>query len=178
MMELKLERAEVININDPDNKGRIQVRVLPDLENVEDSLLPWVWPFNTLGMSSDEFSMNLPDEGSMVWVVFNHREMFREGFYLSGSYIPGHFKYGSVESSINGIADTSNVSYPDVRFYKSKSGNIYFENTDNGECGLLQANGTYAVFNDGGFVLDNGNGHFELESGGAVVVNNNLRVEP
>lgn len=179
MRDIFFKQAKVINNNDLERKARIQVRVLPDLQDVrKEVLLPWVLPFNNSGMAQEQYSMDLPKVGSMVWVFFYHSEMYLDGFYINGSFIEGFFDFDSIAERINAITEIgSNVAYPNLRFRLSQSGNIYFENTENGECGIVKSNGAYALLNNEGFALDNGLGNIRMEANGNVIVNNNFKVE-
>ena len=148
-MRLSLHFADVIDNNDPNQKAMIQVRILPEMKDFDEAKLPWVRPFINTGMSEDQYSMNLPENDSKVWVVFID-EFFREGYYLAGAFIDGFFDFSAVQTSLNKIAELSDTTYNNIRFNRLADGTVIFHNDNTGEVGIYHSSGKYIVIDDSG----------------------------
>jgi len=68
MTDLKLYNAFVISNDDPERKGRVQIRILPEMTDVEDIDLPWVVPFVSQSSSTTQEKDVFPI-GSNLWVL-------------------------------------------------------------------------------------------------------------
>lgn len=146
-MNLNLRYATVIDKNDPDKKGRVQVRILPELKDVKENFLPWADPF-IVGSDSGNFASHLPEDGSVVKVLVD--KDFKYFYYIGGAYIEEVFDYGSIESSLGGVEELSSTNYPEINFQKLSDGSIFFHNALSGDLGILQSTGSYVVINDSG----------------------------
>lgn len=60
-------RALVVDNNDPDNLGRLEV-ILPE-RDPKRPLPNWAWPFNTYG-GNDYGAYDIPRKGDFVWLMF------------------------------------------------------------------------------------------------------------
>jgi len=155
MNDLLLRYATVIDKSDPDEKGRIQVRILPELKDVKESLLPWADPY-VVGSDSTNVSMHLPEEGQTVKVLVD--KLFKYFYYIGGAYLDELFDYEGIESSLSSVAELSSSSYPDINFKLLSDGTVFFHNAVNGDVGIIQSTGTYLVVNDAGEIYLNVNG--------------------
>lgn len=90
-------RALVTNIQDPDNRGRVQLR-LPAL--AADDLLPWA-TLCTPYADNDQGLVILPEVGSQVVVAFEAGDMHRP--YVVGSIWSGHLPLPHGPQSSNNI---------------------------------------------------------------------------
>jgi hypothetical protein len=145
---LKLYYATVVDIEDPDEKGKIQIQILPELESVKESSLPWAMPWFNRGMSADEYSFSVPPVDSKIWVLVD--DYWTEFYYLTGTFIEGYFDYSSVKSEIDNIDEVSETTYPNINFMLFENGNILFQNISNGDTGFLHKSGNYYVINSDG----------------------------
>ncbi len=159
-MQLSLHYATVIDNNETNKKSMIKERILPEMKDFDSNKLPWVRPFINQGMSEDQYSFNPPENDSKIWVVFTDK-YFKEGYYLSGSFIDGHFNYTSVQTDLNKIAELSNTAYPNIRFNRLPDGTIMFHNNSTGEVGIYHSSGQYVV----------------IDNTGAVTISKNLDVD-
>lgn len=155
-----LRRAVVIDNDDTqfdNNKlSRIKVRVLPEMKDVKNQDLPWIEPFmNSIGVSTDTREHRVPDIDSQVFVLVMDTS-WQTIRYLSGFYINGFAAYTKWETDISSeISDISSQTYPQPNEFKIyKDGSAYFRNTDTGEFGYYNSNGTYTVFDtDGNYIV-------------------------
>jgi len=151
-----LRRAIVIEYDDSQFDGnklsRIQVRILPEMKDVKNKDLPWIEPFsNSIGVSTDCREHKVPDVDSQVYVLVldNYWQTIR---YLSGFFINGFAGYEKWENDISSeISDIDSQTYPQPNEFKIfKDGSAYFRNTETGEFGYYNVNGTYTVFDSDG----------------------------
>lgn len=157
MIKLDLYYANVVDNNDEDKLGRLQVRILPDFKDIKDALLPWAKPFVSSGFSATNYSMTLPEIGSNVWILAD--EDFRYFRYLFGSYSEGLFDYEAIETALGDVTEMSDKEYPNVDFDLSNDGSIAFHNRVSGDHGYLHYTGTYYVIDtDGHFYVTHNDG--------------------
>jgi hypothetical protein len=57
MIKLDLYYANVVNNNDPDKLGKLQIKILPEFKDMKESLLPWARPFMSSGFSATNNSI-------------------------------------------------------------------------------------------------------------------------
>ena len=174
MKQVGIQKAVVESINDPDEIGRIQVRILPEMIGVDNDLLPWVRPFNVGGMTRNEFSFNPPPENSRVWVMFIDK-YYKKGYYLSGQHIDGFFSYVTAKNKAEQTGE-SGTAYPNLKFYMMEDGGLIFYNTQTGNMGAVHKDGSYVYLQGNSIVLNNGTGMIEMQSNGTVDINGNLTV--
>jgi len=155
-----LRRAFVIDNNDSAFDGnkfsRIKVRVLPEMKDVKTTNLPWIEPFsNSTGVSTDAREHKVPDIDSQVFVLVMD-EYWQNIKYLSGFFIQGFVGYEKWTDDVSSnISDIDSQTYPQPNEFKIyKDGSAYFRNTDTGEFGYYNTNGTYTVFDkDGNYFI-------------------------
>lgn len=162
MFKFNLYYATVIDNSDPDKAGKIQIKILPEFNDIRDSDLPWAKPFFNMGMSAKEFNKITPKKDSKIWVLADI--YFEEIFYLSGVYIDGFFDYASVKDKIDEIDETSSTSSPNIDFIKFDNDNILFNNIVNGDIGILHTSGSYYLIkSDGKIYMYNGTIKIKIE---------------
>lgn len=192
MYEVKLYYATVIdnddqNHDDGSKKGRIKIKVLPEMEGIKDDFLPWVEPFFTRGMAEGSFSYHSPEIGDKVWVIFIDK-FWKNGYYLTGAFISGFFAESDVTSKMGDIAETVDTIYPNLKFEYMIDGSLLFYNTDTGDKGFINKNGwyffidtdgkTYWYFVDQEMKIYNDNTEIYIEDDGKITVttNNDIQV--
>ena len=106
-----LYRGIVEDNNDPEGLGRCKIRV-PSIHgqlNYPVSMLPWARPVVLSPVKEGRGSVNLPDNGDIVWVLFegSNKEF---PIYLGGTYATGEI---AIDPDIVDfyIEDNSNISY-------------------------------------------------------------------
>lgn len=151
--DLKLYYAKVIDINDPDQKGKIKIKILPHMKDIEENLLPWYDPFLGTG-NNQELSFSPPEVGTNIFVIVESTS-FRNGFYLSPTHIEGFFDYSGIKSSLNSVTELSSNNYPEIEFKRFNTGTIIFHNKINGDIGLLHSSGTYQIIDSNGYFYIN-----------------------
>lgn len=164
-----LWRAEVVSVKDPENRGRIQVRILhlhpassitgtgqelslsglvKPQTGIPDGYCPWAEPAFPFGGSLDNGFLMLPKVGSTVWIGF---EM---GF--TGNPVWLGAWYGGEEVPIEFESDPENI-----RMIRTPHGHTFlFSDQPNAECVYLETKLGHTVFlNDQG-----GNEHIQIRT--------------
>lgn len=182
---MDLDYAKVEDINDPEKKGRIRVRVLPQLKDVKKELLPWYDPFEGTS-TGEEMSFNPPKIGSLVLVQVTS-STFKKGFYCSSLHTRNLFNYDVISDSLSNIDEISDTSYPNVKFKLLEDGSIMFNNTNTGDLGIFHSTGSYSIIRGNGSLINysveairsyNDNGFFEIKVNGQFNANDNFTVDP
>ena len=155
--DYKLYRGKVISNTDPDNFGRMQIQVLPHMNDVVDStMFPWVSPFMGTGDSDRQSYTPLPI-GTKVYVLSTH--MFRENYWIAPKHIEGLFDFDSVNSDLSGISENGSFNLENLKFIQYESGNIHFENVKTGNTGILHQSGAYTLLDATGNIIFNAKGN-------------------
>ena len=151
MVDLKLYYGQVIDNIDKDNKGKIQVKILPEMKDVPDNETIWCHPF--VG-GEKTVKLDVPEIGEKVWVLSEPDFVFG-AFYIGESSLNGAVDLASIKSSINGVAPVGDIS--EVEFKSYSSGNIVFINKKTGAMGFIHNKGTTAIVDgDGNFIIEAG----------------------
>ena len=87
--------AKVIKNNDENQLGKIQVRIYPELIDVDEDFLPWVdFYSNSLnGTSEDSGEHIFPEVGSWVRVFVEDYPIFHRVKIISNDYVEGLYIY-------------------------------------------------------------------------------------
>jgi len=150
MIKLNLHYAEVTDNDDPNKKGFVQIRILPQFKDIKESLLPWARPFKTSGFDGNNQSMSLPEIGAKIWTLCDDK--FITFYYLYGSFTSGLFDYDSIKSSLDSVTELSDSAYPNIDFQLLNDGSIRFHNRTSGDHGFLHNTGTYTIIDTNGYV--------------------------
>lgn len=139
-MIIDLYQAEVIKESTLED-GQIKVRLIPEMLDVEEDLLPYVKCFNATA-NEEQFEYVPPQIGSKVFVFFMDNVMFKDGFYIANQAFKGFFNYAKVKSKLSDVV--GDADYPNVKF-KYDKGTISFT-TDDGYHGVYHQSDSYVVF--------------------------------
>jgi hypothetical protein len=124
MKDEKVQRyiAEVIDNDDPDMEGKVQVYIEPFMHGWETDHYPWARAANgNAGGGSDEYGeSNIPETGSLVWVWFENNTFKKHAFYESEVHLkklhPHTLFMENVSSEIGSFGVYPNVKY---KYYKN-----------------------------------------------------------
>lgn len=146
-----LREAVVLNVNDNKSLGRVQLKVLPELEKISDKECPWAFPLGA-GVHGKDFS--LPLVGSVVYaVVFNR-------FWNEIAFIPSvissprkHLFQDWVKSKKPSITDM-NCTPTEASFSvrEWEDGFTEYHDSKNSEHGFLHPSGTFVTIDKDGQV--------------------------
>jgi hypothetical protein len=160
---LKLEFFYCLVEDNDGLKGKIKVRVLPDMLGLEETMLPWVRPF--LNEASEKsFSLNTPKKGSYIWCLFQDDSFTEEGWYLKEAFLENNFKDTLLSSSFSKIEGLSTQKVNEVHFAHYEDGTIRFSNDTTKEYGILHSSGSYVVILADGSIKANSVAEIELKN--------------
>ena len=172
-MEIHKQRtAKVVDDNDPAVQGRIQVRIFPELIDVNEEHLPWARPMSsgTLGTGDDTGKHSPPEIDSFIEVCIQDAYWKEIYYYPHGSFIPGKYIYPLASENISDIEEIESFDYPQPRLSHTKDGTTFFHNTETGDLGFKHSSGTYAVINsEGQLTIDTQGVKFQINADGELV---------
>ena len=184
-MELFLESAEVVSIEDENLHARIQIRLLPKLDGVDDDLCPWAIPFfshNSSGKSETlTMEQDLPEVGATIWVLRD--TYYKRFYYLSKRYFETVFDstkitdiFDNIGSNIDDLESDDNVSdsinplsenitinddnpFINLKFESYQENSLSFHNNVDGTHGFIQCTigdtPTFVIMDKDGNLLTN-----------------------
>ena len=175
--------AKVIKNNDENQLGKIQVRIYPELIDVDEDFLPWVdFYSNSLNGTSESSGEHIfPEVGSWVRVFVEDYPVFHRVKIISNDYVEGLYIYEKAKG-LTEITELDTQTYPQPIFKFYKDGTIQFHNTDTGESGTLYGDGSYQIKDKNGNFFSyskkehkfyNNNGYIKLTNDGKIELNNN-----
>ena len=177
--------AKVIKNNDENQLGKIQVRIYPELIDVDEDFLPWVdFYSNSLnGTSKNSGEHTFPEVGSWVRVFVEDYPVFHRVKIVSNDYVEGLYIYEKAKG-LTEITELDTQTYPQPIFKFYKDGTIQFHNTKTGESGTLYGDGSYQIKDKNGNFFSysieehkfyNDNGYIKLTNDGYVDLNGDER---
>ena len=111
-------RALVVDSNDPDQVGRVKVRVLGVMNDTPEDALPWASPaFPLLGGGEASGTISVPAAGALVWVFFEMGDPLFPVYFAQATGIRGGTPTPPSESRTAG-------EYPHNHVIKTDGGNI------------------------------------------------------
>lgn len=159
---MTFREAEVIDNNDPDKKGKIKVRIMPEMESFSDDMLPWVAVYsNECGSYENIGEHKIFEKGSLIRVIVED-EFYKKIRYISDDYIEDFYVYDSLD--LTSITELESQTYPQPYFKITKDGAIEFHNTDTGEKGIL--------FKSGGYIIHDKNGKIFIKPNSKIKIYN------
>ncbi len=142
--------GKVIDNNDSDKKGKIKVRIFPELSEVPNEDLPWAKPIKK---PNEHF---VPKEESFVFVQIS--DDWTKFYYEKETpYISAQHTYQESKDIVEAARDSDSHTYPYPYSIKTEDGSVLYYNEDTKECGLIHSSGLQLIMkSDGAFsiVLD------------------------
>lgn len=123
----KIVKGKVISNDDPLHYGRVKIRIDSlHPQNLEDSNLPWVAAFNFSGGVNGQGSIQVPDVGSICWVIFPTNDLY------SGCYL----------GALPNVSGELLEDYPNTYGRIDRSGNLFLINTEKDTVKFYHVSGT------------------------------------
>ncbi len=140
----------VTALDDPDQKGKIQVRILPELQDASEDTLPWLRPFSQASNTTEEQEFDPPEVGSPVWVSF-WDEYFQQGFWLGGPPAEDNFDFSKITKGLAPLnLETQTVEQ--TKFRRYADGTIFFWNDTTHEYGTMHSTGSWSIIRKDGSI--------------------------
>lgn len=144
-----LRTAKVIDDKDPDKLSRVKVKVLPEMKDVEDDLLPWAEPaISGYGTGASHGNHAPPEKDSFVAIRID--DGWKKFVYAHDEYVEGFAIYSQWEDISGDLTDYGQGSYPQPRMIVGKDGTIRFHNTETGAVGVYHHTGSFVYFSPEG----------------------------
>jgi len=160
---LEYRKAVVLDNIDLDKEGRIKVRILPEMNGVDESLLKWIYPFLLPGGGGQNGTHDVPEIGEYVTVVIKDKYWINIE-YISADYTIDNYPYSSFETIAGNISELGSQTYPQPKYLrKFNDGTIMFHNSDTGESGIYNNNGSYIIFDSTGKIIEKSNYGISLD---------------
>jgi len=172
-----LHLAEVVDNNDPDKLGRVQVRPLIEGSGYESSHLPWAKPLlKSSGGSGTHGQSDIPEKDSKVWITYEKFKTRKNPHYIfdaTGNNLNIFSKFNDdIKSNIAGQSITAPVSeYPDVKFRLYANGICtgVSSNSTNKEIFVYHPAGSMVFFDKDGKILIKSAGDINIEAGSSTI---------
>lgn len=147
--DLTLECAKVIDIDDKDQQGKIQINIESRFKNFKKDLLPWAIPLIS-DTSNSTMSFNPPSVGSQVWVLTD--KFYKRFYYISNRYFYNLFDFSKISGLLN-KCNKINKDYKNIRFTYFADGSLIFHNNNDGSSGIINSQGTYIYIDSEGSLI-------------------------
>lgn len=173
MEDYILTQGKVVSIDDPDLKGKIKVKILPELQDVIDSDLPWAIPFTSF-QGGTTLTNDLPEVDSIVRILV--RKDWKRFYYLGNYFFEAKFNFSDI---ISVLAPTgSDTTYKNLIFRLYEDGGIRFHNNNSGDDGFVSKSGSYSIFKSNGDVVTHtGATNKIVTEGGTVEISSNTSLK-
>jgi hypothetical protein len=134
----------VVDNVDPDEKDRVKLRILPEMQDVADDDLPFVKPKYK--------GRKIPEIDDIVLVDLDEHFNIRNMKYYNSVYVLNTTNYDDITSDVDAITDkVSTYEYPQPNEYqKFKDGSYVFRNTETGELVFCHNTGVYTIYDEDG----------------------------
>ncbi|MBD3216588.1 MAG: hypothetical protein GF311_28495 [Candidatus Lokiarchaeota archaeon] len=152
MEDLQLKIGTVISNDDSDRKGRIQVKIIPELKDIKDADAPWAKPFTTKqDKTGNTLKKDYFPKGSLIRVLVS--KDWQSFYYLDNLFLQGLFNFDTAASLLDGVSPIS-YDYVTLEFKLYENGNLWFNDNANGTTGIIHNTGKYVVLDaDGNICL-------------------------
>ncbi len=138
--------GRVIDNLDEDQLGKVQVRIIPEMNSIEDDKLPWVMPriTGTPGLQEGVGKHSVPEIESIV-TVFISEDWQTFEFTSEAPRVTDWYPYAKFEEDFD-IADMEEApEYPEPHFTRTPDGTIVFHNQTTGDIGIQHPTGLYVL---------------------------------
>lgn len=180
MVDVKFYIAEVVDNNDLDQEGKVQVKILGLTDGLTVADYPWIKPANVqlTGGSSDHGKSCIPEIGGMLWVFFADAPYFQKGFYLADLHLNDNNPHTLFQNHVKAQISSASL-YPDTKY-------IYFENgiciavdssDTNPEISIFHPTNSYIFIDKLGKIKVKNVQDIEIESAQSVKVNTVNNIE-
>lgn len=138
-------RGLVMDNNDPDQLGRIKVKIYPMLSDLETTNLPWCVPMYPIwdGSGSGTGFFAIPDIGTNVFVMFEMGDIYQPVYI------------GEAPDRIKGLPTERTTNYPNRKVLKTSSGIVIYVDDTEVTLNLKHPTGTIITLGTNGEVSIN-----------------------
>jgi len=153
MIPVELFYGIVEDNNDPLEKGRLKIRLLPEMEEASSDHLPWLEPFfGGQNTKTTAYIKESYDIGAPLWCFF-YSSSFTRGWYITGVFLETPFNFDSIKSDLSSIAEDEVGEASNISFSRYRNGTVEFKDNSSGYMGVYHASGSYAIFDSNGGIV-------------------------
>ena len=170
MINFKTYPAKVVENNDPDKKGLVQIRISHLMEDTKDSLLPWARPFNNGGGGSTTQGVSfIPEKDSAIIVFFMDDFNYDQCYYIADQY----YEDSNIHNKVDDLGLES--KYPDVKYIKLKNGITIAmsSSTDTPEIAIHHPSSDILIDKDGNINIKAGTNELVMDDEGILIKDKN-----
>ena len=149
--DLTLYCAKVIDIDDTDKQGKIQINIESRFKDFKKNDYPWAIPLLS-DVSESTMSFNPPKVNSQVWVLVD--KYWKRFYYLTNRYFYNLFDFSKVSGLLD-KCDKINKDYKNIRFNYYEDGTLLFHNNNDGSSGIVTSQGTVIYIDKDGDLVRN-----------------------
>lgn len=146
MIDFKLAVGKVTNTEHDPIDGGIQIKLLPDHEDVSDDMLPWAYPFFGGYASATNVTYDSHKVGDMLWILYEDDGRFDPCYFIPFFSLPQSFNYDALTSRLENVTDIEDYEYGSIFIKLHDNGDIVFRNKVNKDSVLLKDVNTYVYF--------------------------------
>lgn len=148
--------AKIIDNDDSEQKGRVQIFIDHLMENWEKDHYPWAFPCNS-------FSSHIPEIGDYYWVWFEDKQNFKKPFYTHKVQFHDSNDANKTIGSLEG-------SYPDIKYIWFENGVAIAMNSNQAELSITNGTSEIYVNNNNDIIIGNGTAEVKLEANGTITI--------
>lgn len=160
-LTLELFPADVVDNNDPDQKGRVQLFCPSFMRGWRKTDYFWAQQFSlSTGATTTSGSSSIPEVGSKVWAFMANKILFKYPYYMADAMFDEfnpHKVFGeTVLADIQQqIKASATLSYPHVKFTRLTNGVCEFKSSDpaNPFWGVYHPTGAQIIINKNGRIF-------------------------
>lgn len=145
---MKLWPAKVIDNNDADLKGKVQIYIEPLMWGLKPADYPWAY-------QDREFTSFIPEVDDFVWVWFEEEDTYRKPFYRTKISFEEYSEHNSTIGSLTG-------SYPDLKYLKLKNGVSIALNSNQTEASIVAGSAEIFINSSGEIHIKGSSGTLEF----------------
>jgi hypothetical protein len=155
MINLNLYIGKVISTDDPDQKGKIQIKLLPEFKDVPDEDCIWIPSF--FNQQINNVAIN-----DIVWVLSSAYFQSNEMYYIPKYFVDGLIDFTDITNILTNVTDKGTNNYKDMRFTLYPDGSLIYFNISTGEKAIVQSDGSYILIDTSGNIYVKPHGKFKL----------------
>jgi hypothetical protein len=132
---MKKHIAQIIENNDPDLEGKVQIYIPYLMEGFKKNHYPWA-------KQDKEFASFIPEKNEFVWVWFEDELYLRNAYYQNKVTLKEYHDHNKTIGSMSG-------AYPDIKYLQLKNGVSIAVNSNQTEASIV-AGGAEIYINPSG----------------------------
>lgn len=164
----------VVSNKDPDEQGRIKIRVPDMMEGWQEELLPWARKFSFGTGGSDSFGASwIPEETTKVWIIFSDPGKWKFPYYIGDAEFKELNAAKVFSTRISKHVPKFLSKYPDVKFTILKNGVCFAMSSSDKTPEILLSNpkgNLIHLDSEGTIYVGNDSGGIKIDKSGDIYI--------